>query len=318
MDWESFRVFLITDRRLTGSTPIKTIRNVKYLERHNALESTSFRAFTVQFIEQGKLNWYNKLIQAITHYWAFTGNPSVPPVQHTPSSKSRDVYSSKEILDILRVAKPPFNLCLAILAHTGARNAEIRLLTASQINFVTNCITINATKTKSERVVPIVASLQAPLHKFAKNKTGRIFDFSDTSLYNELRRCCSVLGIRYRKVGCLRNSMITRLVTDGTPLFEVMALVGHTNPKTTLGYWVSNLDVLRKSVERDSLNIDHMTADQKLALLKKHLAEMVERLKLDTDQSFDVHLDQKTYQISFTVKVKKLNTSSAKEKTKSK
>lgn len=311
MDEELFRKFLVRDRKLTGSTPIKTIRNVRYLEKHHALEYQPFCDFTYPLIEQGKLNWYNKLIQAITHYWAFTGNPSVPPVQHTPSIKSRDVYSSDEIVSILQVAKPPFRLCLALLAHTGARHAEIRLLTAPQINFITNCITIHATKTKSERIVPIVEWLQAPLREFAKGKEGRIFDFTDTALYKELRRCCDKLGLRYRKVGCFRNAMITRQVTSNTPLFEVMALVGHTNPKTTLGYWVSNLDVLRKSVERDSLNIDHMTADQKLALLKKHLAEMVEQLKLDTDQSFDVHLDQKTNQISFTVKVKK-------EKTKSK
>lgn len=300
MDRAQLERFLRQKRRLSELTTTKTIKNIEYLERHNALDLTSFEDFTYQFIEKNQLNWYNKLIQAYSHYLAFKGIEATLPPQLTPTKKQKPVFSNKDIESLLKVAKSGYRECLAISAHTGCRIGESRHLTASQINLVSNCITFNATKTKTERTVPIAESLLPLLEKYIKGKDGRLFDFSDTALMQEVRRCCAELGIVYHPPSSLRNAFVTRQA--GKDLFGTMNIVGHTNPKTTLGYWVSNLDALRKTIDSDSLNYENMPKNKKLQLLRKHLEELRETLKLDDD--FDIHLDEKTGKISFSVEVK--------------
>ena len=63
-------------------------------------------------------------------------------------------------------------------------------------------------------------------------------------------------------------------------------------------------------MERDTLNIKHMTATQKLALYKKLITEIIETLHLETDPDFETKREDTNAQISFTVKVKKENTKS--------
>lgn len=301
MDQANLRRFLRQKRRLSESTAEKTIRNITYLERNNALDVPSFEDFTYQFIESNKLNWYNKLIQAFTHYLAYAGITATLPPQLTPTKIQKPVYSNKDIESLLKVSKSPYRECLAISAHSGCRIGESRLLTAPQINLVSNCITFNATKTKGQRTVPISEAILPMVQRFTKGKTGRLFDFSDTALMQEVRRCCKTLGIVYHPPSSLRNAFATRQA--GKDLFGTMNILGHTNPKTTLGYWVSNLDILKKTIDSDSLNYENMPKQKKLQLLRKHLQEIRDTLKLDID--FDVELEDNAQKIVFKVKEKK-------------
>lgn len=303
MDKVALERFLRQKRKLSNSTTLKTIRNILYLERNNALNTNSFETFIYQFIEKNQLNWYNKLLQAYGHYLAFIGVDATLPPQQTPTKKIKPVYSTNEIESLLKVAKSGYRECLAISAHTGCRIGESRLLTAPQINLANNCITFFATKTKSERVVPIAETLLPILEEYIKGKQGKLFDFSDTALNDELKRCCKQLGIVYHPPSSLRNAFVTRQA--GKDLFGTMNIVGHTNPKTTLGYWVSNIDALRKTIDSDILNVENMPKEKKLQLLGKHLQDLRETLKLDKD--FEVELVQKGDEVVLKVKKKTLD-----------
>lgn len=282
--WASLERFLLQQRKLSPSTAAKTIRNLKHLEKHGALTPAAFERFIYQFIEKNQIEWYNKLIQAIIHYWKFIGIEATPPPQLTPTEKIKEVFTNEEIQSLLKVAKPSYKECLLLAAHLGCRIGEARHLTAPQFNLVSNCVTIHATKTKGQRIVPIAESIQSEIREFLKGKEGSLFNFSDTALNKELRRCCTKIGIRYRPPKCFRSSFVTRQA--GKDLFATMNIVGHKNPKTTLGYWVSNLDILRKTIESDTLSYDSMPLDKKLALFKKQLLQLREALHIDSD--FDV------------------------------
>lgn len=259
----------------------------------------------------------NKYISALRQYLDFTNQKNSPQWQgtefkyHAEMNKRPDTFSDDEIVSLLSVAKQAYQCYFAMLAYTGARPTEIRHLNASDINLSAWYVTVAGTKTKEYRTIPLVEAVRPYITNHLKTLSAKLFNFSDTAARMELARMCRQLTIPYRPPYAFRHSLITRLINSDVPLFNVMAIAGHKKAQTTEHYYRHNTDTLRKALERDTLGYSTMTPNQKILLWKKLLTEAIERTHADSDHDLDVHLDQKTNQISFTVKVKK-------EKTKSK
>lgn len=303
MEWSRYDLFLTAN--LASRTAQQTLTRTKRLFNCGALASEdTFIDFVATQKRLGLSSAStNKFIATTRHYCHFNGLSWVLPKHQKEHSKIRRTFSDTEIINIIDCAHNEYTDILRLLAHTGARPQEILSLTAESYDASTECVVLRGDKTGQDRIIPI-AGLRI-------DWTALPYRCHPATLNNELKRRCAKLHIPYRTCYSFRHSFASRLINGDANLLAVKTLMGHTSVSTTQIYYHTSLTHLRRAMERDTLNIEHMTADQKLALLKKHLAEMVERLKLDTDQSFDVHLDQKTNQISFTVKVKK-------EKTKSK
>ena len=136
---------------------------------------------------------------------------------------------------------------------TGARSGELMALSWTDIDFEGKIISISkqwtnktgfrTTKTQRSRVVPISEDLLKFL-KEHKLKRGSKDDFvlehfpewENGEQARITREFCTALGITSVKFHDLRATFITNLLSRGVPLAQVMAIVGHSQLKTTNSY----------------------------------------------------------------------------------
>ena len=276
-------------------------RTVKTLSSRMAiiLDSVPLEPDSIAQFVLDKKNTYseaaaNKYLQALNHYVKWKKLDLAIPKQFREHCKTRETFSDSEIENILKI-KNRYTPFFGLLAFTGARPHEILDLQPEQIDRSLNVLRLKVTKTVEDRVVPIPDSARQYL-------SGIPFDFTDQAARDELKRRCKRLKIRYRPLYSFRHSLITRLIDSGAPIFSVMALAGHKQADTTLHYYHTSIAHLRKALESDTLNIASMPADKKLELLKKHLRETIERLKLSED--FTVEVQEREGEVKLRVKKK--------------
>lgn len=278
------------------------------LERNGALVSDdAFRAF---YLAQKRLGLstasLNKYVQSLAHYCRYNGLDWKLPVHKKEYSKRRLTYTDEEINKILaigvlkREAKTT-PLLLKVLAYSAGRPSEICQLRQSQLDYQNDGITIAGTKTEKDRYVPLNKEMLDQLSRLP----DRLFTATDATVRYALVARCKLLGINYRPPYCFRHSRITAWLNSGMDLATASSLAGNSPQVIMESYWHTSVAHLQRAINRDTLRRSLMTPDEKVREIAKLLEEMKNSFKLDEDQDLDVHLDQKTNQISFTVKVKK-------------
>lgn len=253
---------------------------VKYLvkQKNNGLSGTSL----------------NKCIQAVKHYSDFYKLDWTLPKYQKEVSRVRQTYSDGEIRDIIDLEKNQYSDYFKLLAHTGCRPQECLAISYKDYDALRNCVILRGFKTNTDRLVP--------LPKLSIDWSALPFAFTSESANNELKRRCEKLNIPYRSQYSFRHSFATRLIDNDADLFSVKTLMGHKKLDTTAIYYHTSLTHLQKAIDRDTLNIDNMTPDQKLDLLKKHLEETVNKLRLNKDKSLQVELIIKDDAVELRVK----------------
>jgi integrase len=170
-----------------------------------------------------------------------------------PDSK---VLSNSEAEIFLREAKltnhrffPHWFLAL----KTGMRNGELLGLIWNDIDFEASMISVSKqwgrktgfmpTKSQRSRVVPISEDLLQYLKelKLAHGKERefvlpRSTEWEQGEQARITREFCTAIGITPIKFHDLRATFITNLLSRGVPLAQVMAVVGHSQLKTTNVY----------------------------------------------------------------------------------
>ncbi len=136
---------------------------------------------------------------------------------------------------------------------TGCRSGELMALCWTDIDFETKIISISKqwtnktgfvpTKTQRNRVVPISDDLLKFLKELIlKNGSEREFvlphfpEWENGEQARITREFCGAIGITSVKFHDLRATFITNLLSRGVPLAQVMAIVGHSQLKTTNCY----------------------------------------------------------------------------------
>src|SRR6185437_764971 len=99
------------------------------------------------------------------------------------------------------------------------------------------------TKTQKIRVVPISDDLVKYLKELKLSRKAEsefvlphIVEWENGEQAQVLREFCTAIGITPVKFHDLRATFITNLLSRGVPLARVMAIVGHSQLKTTNGY----------------------------------------------------------------------------------
>lgn len=141
----------------------------------------------------------------------------------------------------------------AMALMTGMRSGELFALKWTDIDFEGKTISVSKqwtskngygpTKTQRGRIVPISNTLLKFL-KELKMRSGSKSEFILPQLpewengeqARVTRDFCTALGITPVKFHDLRATFITNLLARGEPLARVMAIVGHSQIKTTNGY----------------------------------------------------------------------------------
>jgi integrase len=182
-------------------------------------------------------------------------NPCAGIQVKAPETEQK-VLTNTEVEILLREAKLTehrFYPMWLMALKTGMRSGELMALQWNDIDFESRTIQVSKqwsnksgfgpTKTQKIRVVPISEDLLMFLKelKLREGSKGEfvlphIKEWENGMQADVLRQFCAAIGITEVKFHDLRATFITNLLSRGVPLARVMAIVGHSQLKTTNGY----------------------------------------------------------------------------------
>ena len=157
------------------------------------------------------------------------------------------------LLNEARITCHRFYPVWVVALMTGMRSGELYALQHSDIDYEGRLISVSKqwtnkngfthTKTRRSRMVPISDSLLVFLKKLKIEADPsspfvlpRLREWENGDQALVLREFCTAIGITPVKFHDLRATFITNMLSAGVSLARVMAIVGHSQLKTTNGY----------------------------------------------------------------------------------
>ncbi|WP_222519353.1 site-specific integrase [Spiribacter salinus] len=149
-----------------------------------------------------------------------------------------------------------------LLIYTGARKREVLDAQWQNIDLTRQILTVPRSKSGKPRYIHLSGAAVEVIARqnsnpgvpwlFINPKTGRppvtIFN-----AWNTIRRRAGLSDVRLHD---LRHSFASFLVNSGRSLYEVQALLGHSNPQTTMRYAHLSQDSLQRAVETVATTVD--------------------------------------------------------------
>ncbi len=172
---------------------------------------------------------------------------SVPEVE-------QQVLTNEEVKTFLQAAKDTshrFYPIWVMALETGMRSGELFALNWADVDLDAKLISVSKqwtskdgfgpTKTRRSRIVPVSDELahflkELKLRSQTENMLPRLPEWENGEQAQVTREFCVSIGITSVKFHDLRATFITNLLARGVPLAVVMAIVGHSQLKTTNGY----------------------------------------------------------------------------------
>lgn len=201
------------------------------------------------------LKMVRRIFEMATQEGLIDRNPCAGISVKVPDVEQK-VLTNTEVEIFLKEAKETnhrFYPIWALALMTGMRSGEMFALKWTDVDFEGRNISVSkswsnkngftSTKTQRSRIVPI----SAPLLKFLKElkiQRGQegefvlpqILEWENGEQARVTREFCASINITPVKFHDLRATFITNLLARGESLARVMAIVGHSQIKTTNGY----------------------------------------------------------------------------------
>ena len=169
----------------------------------------------------------------------------------------KEIYTTRELEILLK--KPEGNsfaqyrtwVIINLLLATGVRAKELRELRIMDVDVVEAVLTLNHTKNRKPRAIPIPTSLVITLTEYLRIRAGvgeeplfcNIFGepLPRTTLQISVVKYCRARGVEKTSLHLFRHTFITLSVRKGiSPLF-LKRITGHSNLKTLNQYY--NFDI---------------------------------------------------------------------------
>ena len=181
-------------------------------------------------------------------------NPCQGMMVKVPETEMKVLNGSEaqELLTQAKLTNHRFYPIWLVALFTGMRSGELVALKWSDIDFETRQITVarswnnkngyTPTKNQRTRIVPISDELLVFLKQFKLQRAQEeyvlppLHDWRRGDAAQVLRDFCRGLKITEIRFHDLRATFITNLLARGTPLVQVMAIVGHSDMETTNVY----------------------------------------------------------------------------------
>ncbi len=235
----------------------------------NFVGNISLKAVTPKIIEEFKLNRLSQVKPASVNMWlrhlkaifqtavkwAFLEkNPFKEVSQVKIKGNNLPKFLTKEQVRILLDSIPDgaFKQLILFYLYTGCRRNEGLNLTWDDVNTKSRKITLRETKSGDSRIIPINKRLLAVLNQVEPNGT-KLFPFKDdfvTHKFKKYLRSCEIKDSEALSVHSLRHTFASHLVMEGTDLYTVSKLLGHSSVAVTQMYAHLSPDYLRQSVEK--------------------------------------------------------------------
>ena len=147
---------------------------------------------------------------------------------------------------------------IILLLDTGARYSEIANIHWKQINLHERTISLWRSKVNNESIIFMTDRVHEILTRRSRsrsgdhvftNKAGAARGYSSTAIRKAFRRA----GLTDCTIHTLRHTHASRLIQNGLSVYEVRAVLGHTDIKTTMRYaHLEQVSVTQKA--RDVIN----------------------------------------------------------------
>lgn len=132
-------------------------------------------------------------------------------------------------------------------ASTGVRARELRELKVKNVDLLNRTITVNKTKNKKARYLPISNSLAEVLEEYLKLRKGNAEDYLFPTVYNDIlgrtslqksiKNYCAERGIEKNSLHLFRHTFITIAVNKNVSPLILKQITGHSTMKELNRYY---------------------------------------------------------------------------------
>lgn len=224
-------------------------------------------------------NWHKR--RGYQGHNPFTGVESYPE-----DTVSRYVPPVEDVAKVLQVAEEWQRDFLHVLAKTGARPGEIRMLNWDDVELHQGTITLWTRKRKGGARQPRTINMSPQLLELMRRRfdervssevvfphpeTGKPFTRQHRPYKFMMERLCEKAGVRFFTFYALRHFVATRLRDSGKAnRYEIQHILGHTRSDTTDRYLRSLApDVLEAvSVLDEVIDVDKMSERKRAWVIK--------------------------------------------------
>jgi integrase/recombinase XerD len=206
-------------------------------------------AFNSEFILKNNLSatFQNQTISALKKFYTWNSSRKIEiesierPRKSRPLPKVIPLEIVKEMLAI--ISNPKHKLALSTIYGLGLRRSELLNLKLTAIDFHRKTVTIYNSKGKKDRVLPLPDKLEKMMADYIRQKQPQTWliesylkgkPYSATSLQNIFEKYMNSVKENHNfTVHCLRHSIATHLLENGTDLRYIQELLGHKSSRTT-------------------------------------------------------------------------------------
>ena len=236
-------------------------------KRLSAITRQELQSFHAGLVEEGlseaTADLHLRAIKAAyfkTIEWNFMSgpNPASRLKLFSPDNRRREALTQVQLENLMKVLHEetsPVAKCVLLLLLTGCRDAEIRSLKYSTVDFEQRVIRIEATNSKSKRMreVPINDICMEVINQL--NTRGK-YDYliinpltgkPYVNITKSWRRIRKKAGIPDFWLHSLRRSFASLLASNNVPTVVISQLLGHASISTTQRYLVVQSDALRNA-----------------------------------------------------------------------
>jgi integrase len=153
---------------------------------------------------------------------------------------------------------PWFSIMFRLLAYSGLRLGEARNLRWRNLDLKANRLTIEISKNKTARVLPIAPALPMWLNKlplgkpddylFGDGNGGRLY--TESWLLRQLVEATEALGMERRRIHDFRHSFAASLARNRVSIAEIQKLLGHKQITSTMIYIAFFPDDLKDAISK--------------------------------------------------------------------
>lgn len=206
--------------------------------------------------ENATINKYVSVIRASLE-WAFRQKYiQENPLKEIPRLPERRIqrratFKKGDLEKLFSLDDSVFVAYLQVIYYTLMRRSEALNLTWEDVDLRRRTITIQKTKNRIPRTVPIADNLLKTLRGLPRNGDRLFPDWQQHSVTTKFRRLRKKLKLGVESIHHFRHIGASELLRRGVSLGIVQRLLGHTTPQTTLAMYIhTDLDGLKDAVNR--------------------------------------------------------------------
>jgi len=169
--------------------------------------------------------------------------------------------SKEEARKLLEVGNGRMGPIIETLLYTGLRRDELTHLTWADVDLQRRIVAVQAKdgwhpKDYEVRHIPMAPRLHELLKSLARKENPWVFSTSNDGphlghiLSRDFRKLLKLCGIKGASLHTLRHTFASHLVMNGTDIYTVQKLLGHSSIKTTEIYAHLAPDFLKSAVEK--------------------------------------------------------------------